>query len=128
MATEHASVAKAKATAGPKRFPVMLIGTQPRLAGVTKTSLERRLIDVGGRIRKLRDDIAADHEQMAALADEAYDSELRAVVGESVFEVQKAKNDSRHVKAMRKQIEKQRAELAKAEKEQDSLLDEYAAL
>ena len=65
---------------------------------------------------------------MAALADEAYDSELRAVVGESVFEVQKAKNDSRHVTAMRKQIEKQRADLAKAEKEQDRLLDEYSAL
>ncbi len=94
---------------------------------MAKTSLERRLIDVGGRIRKLREDIAQNHEQMAALADEAYDSELRAVVGETPFEVQKAKNDSRHVTAMRKHIEKLRAELAKAEREQDQLLEEYSA-
>ena len=65
---------------------------------------------------------------MAALADEAYDSELRAVVGDTPFEVQKARNDSRHVVSMRKAIEKQRAELMKAEKEQDQLLDEYSAL
>ena len=109
-------------------LPTAPTARQPRLSGVTKTSLERRLVDVGGRIRKLREDIAANHEQMAALADEAYDSELRAVVGDTPFEVQKARNDSRHVVSMRKAIEKQRAELMKAEKEQDQLLDEYSAL
>jgi hypothetical protein len=93
---------------------------------VPKTSLERRLIDVGGRIRKLRGDLAEANEQLAALQSDADDSQLRALISEKLLEVQKAKNDARHTGSMKKHIAKILADIAKAEREQDALLEEYS--
>ena len=91
-----------------------------------KTSLERRLIDVGGRIRKLRVDLGEANEQLAALQSDSDDSGLRALISEKMLEVQKAKNDARHTAAMKKHIAKIMAAIAKAEREQDALLEEYS--
>jgi hypothetical protein len=93
---------------------------------VPKTSLERRLIDVGGRLRKLRGDLAEANEQLAALQSDADDSQLRALISEKLLEVQKAKNDARHTSSMKKHIAKILADIAKAEREQDALLEEYS--
>ena len=45
--------------------------------------VERRLIEIGDRLKALRDELAIADEQLAHLADEAEDARLRSLVSET---------------------------------------------
>jgi hypothetical protein len=88
--------------------------------------LERRLMDVSGRMKRLRRELAVADEQLRFLRDEADDSRLRALVSETPLADAEARQAVRHADAM----ERRRNELARTigelEREVDALLDRMA--
>jgi hypothetical protein len=88
---------------------------------------ERRLSQVASRLRKLRDELATVDEQLAHLADDADDLEIRALVSETPGAASRESNDARkHVDAMRRHRQHVLADIAELEARQDRLLDELA--
>jgi cell division septum initiation protein DivIVA len=92
-----------------------------------KSLVERRLSQVAGRLRQLRDELAVSDEQLAHLADAADDARLRALVSETPVADDDRRQAERHADAMRRHQAKVREEIAKLERNQDELLDRLLA-
>jgi uncharacterized protein (DUF3084 family) len=92
-----------------------------------KSLVERRLSQVAGRLRQLRDELAVSTEQLAHLADEADDARLRALVSETPVADDDRRQAERHADAMRRHHAKVVEEIAKLERHQDELLDRLLA-
>ena len=89
--------------------------------------LERRLIDIAERIKRLRADAAVAAEQVAHLEDEARDFELRALVSETPMAGVEARQARRHADAQAAQRDSLLRSITDLEREQDALLDRMAA-
>lgn len=89
--------------------------------------VERRLIDVGDRLKKLRHELAVAEEQLLHFADEADDARLRALVSETPISERDFRDAQRHAELMRRSRDEMVAEIASLEKNQDELLDQLAS-
>jgi predicted nucleic acid-binding Zn-ribbon protein len=87
---------------------------------------ERRLSQVGSRLRKLRDELATVDEQLLHLADDADDLAVRALVAESPAASSESSDARKHVDAMRRHRQHVVAQIAELEARQDRLLDELS--
>ena len=99
----------------------------PRLPGVGRTLIERRLKDVSDRLKAVSRDLEVAAEQLAHLADEADEARLRALVSETPLAQQGHREAERHAAAMRRHHEDLVAELRQLETAQDDLLDRLVA-
>lgn len=89
--------------------------------------VERRLTEVGRRLKKLREDLAVAEEQLLHFGDEADDARLRALVSETPVSDREFHEAQRHADAMRRHRDEVRDEIAQLEHQQDQLLDQLAA-
>ena len=94
---------------------------------MSRTSVERRLSQVGERLRQLRGELEVSSEQLAHLADAADDARLRSLVSETPVADHDHRQAERHAQAMRRHREKVEAEIARLERDQDALLDQFVA-
>lgn len=91
------------------------------------SSVERRLSQVGERLRQLRSELDVSTEQLAHLADAADDARLRSLVSETPVADHEHRQADRHARAMRRHRAKVEAEIARLERDQDALLDQFVA-
>ncbi|TML11396.1 MAG: hypothetical protein E6G39_13990 [Actinobacteria bacterium] len=89
--------------------------------------VERRLIDVGDRLKKLRQQLAVANEQLVHFSDEADDARLRALVSETPLAEREFRDAQRHAELMRRSRDETLAEIATLERNQDELLDQLAS-
>lgn len=90
---------------------------------MAKSLVERRLIEVGDRLKALRADLRVADEQLAHLAEEAEDSRLRSLVSETPLAEREHREAQRHADAMERHRREVSAEIARLEQAQDELLD-----
>lgn len=89
--------------------------------------VERRLRDVGERLKRLREELEVSDEQLLQLAEEADDARLRALVSETPSAAREHTDAAGHAEAMRRHREAVAEEIARLERAQDELLDAYQA-
>ena len=94
---------------------------------MTGSLLQRRLIDVSDRLKRLRSECAVADEQLAFLEEEADDARLRALVSETPLAEAEAREVRRHADALHRQRDTLARSIADLEQEQDALLDRMAA-
>ena len=92
-----------------------------------RTLLQRRLIDVSDRLKRLRAELAVTDEQCAFFEAEAEDARLRSLVSETPVADAEAREVRRHADAQTRQRDALRRAVAELEGEQDALLDRMAA-
>jgi hypothetical protein len=93
---------------------------------MAKSLLERRLIDVSDRLKRLRAELAVAEEQCAFLTAEAEDARLRSLVSETPLAEAEAHEMRRHADAQARQRDALRRSIVELEHEQDALLDRMA--
>jgi chromosome segregation ATPase len=94
---------------------------------MSRALLERKLADVGGRLRALRDELRVIDEQLASLTDEADEARLRSLVSETPLAAREHRQAQRHVDAMTKRRAEVVAGIQRLESQQDELLDRLVA-
>jgi hypothetical protein len=92
-----------------------------------RTLLQRRLIDVSDRLKRLRAEIAVADEQCAFFESEAEDARLRSLVSETPVADVEARDVRRHADAQNRHRDALRHAARELESEQDALLDRMAA-
>lgn len=85
--------------------------------------VERRLSQVGARLKALRAELSLIDEQMIHLSDDADDQDIRALVAETAGASFEARDARRHVEAHARHRAKVVEEIAALELRQDELLD-----
>src|SRR5690349_21402780 len=93
---------------------------------MAKSLLERRLIDVSDRLKRLRAELALAEEQCAVLVGEAEDARLRSLVSETPLAQAEAHEMRRHADAQSRQRDALRRSIEELERDQDALLDRMA--
>jgi hypothetical protein len=94
---------------------------------MSRSLIERRLTEVGDRLRALREELRVVDEQLAVLADAADDTGIRALVSETPLAAREHREAQRHADAMRRQRAEVLAEVGRLEAAQDDLLDRLVA-
>jgi hypothetical protein len=94
---------------------------------VSQSILERRLVDVSDRIKRLRAELAVTEEQLAFFEEEAEDARLRALVSETPLSDAEARDARRHADALARQRDALARSIATLRREQDDLLDRMSA-
>jgi hypothetical protein len=94
---------------------------------MSRTFLQRRLIDVSDRLKRLRAELAVTDEQCAFIEAEADDARLRSLVSETPLADAEARDVRRHADAHGRQRDALRRAVVELEAEQDALLDRMAA-
>ena len=90
---------------------------------MTRSSIERQLIDNGEKLKQLRSELGIADEQLAQFADEADDARLRALVSETPIADKEHREAEKHASAMRRHREEVAASIERLERAQDDLLD-----
>ncbi|HJM31516.1 MAG: hypothetical protein CL437_07290 [Acidimicrobiaceae bacterium] len=85
--------------------------------------IERRLSEIGERLRRLRADVAVTEEQISHLADEADEARVRHLVSETPLSERGRREADGQVHAMSRHREDLLAEVLRLEITQDELLD-----
>ena len=94
---------------------------------MTHSLLERRLIDVSDRLKRLRADLAVAQEQLLFMEEEADDARLRALVSETPLGDVDARDARRHADALARQRDALLRSVGELVREQDRLLDRMSA-
>jgi hypothetical protein len=94
---------------------------------MSRSLVERRLTEVSGRLRQLRDDLAVSDEQLAHLAEAADDARLRSLVSETPLADREHHDAQRHADAMLRHRADLLEGIARLERTQDELLDRLTA-
>ena len=94
---------------------------------MTRSLLQRRLVDVADRLKRLRSECVVAEEQLAFLEEEADDARLRALVSETPLAEAEAREVRRHADALIRQRDALARSITELEREQDALLDRMAA-
>jgi chromosome segregation ATPase len=94
---------------------------------MTRSLLQRRLIDVSDRLKRLRSERTVVDEQLAFFEEEAEDKRLRALVSETPLAEAEARDVRRHADALGRQRDALQRSITELEREQDALLDRMAA-
>jgi len=93
---------------------------------MTRSLLERRLVDVSDRLKRLRAELAVADEQCGVLTAEADDARIRALVSETPLAGIEADETRRHAEAQARHRDGLRRSIAELEVELDHLLDRMA--
>ena len=88
-----------------------------------RSLIERRLFDVAERMRALREELAIADEQLAALAEDADDARIRALVSETPIAGREHAEAQRHADAMARHRAEVAHQLEELDRTQDDLLD-----
>jgi hypothetical protein len=94
---------------------------------MSRSLIERRLTELGGRLKELRTELAILDEQLAHLAGAADDAHLRALVSETPLADHEHREAQRHADAMARQRDEVVSIIARLEADQDNLLDRLVA-
>src|SRR5260370_40014492 len=94
---------------------------------MSQSILQRRLVDVSERLKRLRTELAVTDEQVAFLEDEADEARLRALVAETPLGEVEARDARRHADALANHRDTLAGSIAQLEREQDERLDRLAA-
>ncbi len=94
---------------------------------MTRSILQRRLVDVSDRLKRLRAELAVTTEQASFFDDEADDARLRALVAETPLTDVEARDARRHADNMARHRETLAVSIQALESEQDTLLDRMSA-
>lgn len=88
--------------------------------------LQRRLVDVTERLKRVRQELSVAMEQQQFLEEECEEARLRALVSETPLAEADAREARRHAEAMARHRQALEAALAELIGEQDALLDRMA--
>ena len=94
---------------------------------MSRSLLERRLAEVSGRMKALRQELDVANEQLAFFQEEAEDARLRALVSETPLADREHHEAQKHADAMARHRADLLAQLAELERSQDELLDRLVA-
>jgi len=89
--------------------------------------IERRLTEVGGRLQRLRADLAVAEEQLVHLVADAADARVRSLVSETAQLGGAHRDAERHARAMERHRDDLLADITRLEATQDDLLDRMGA-
>src|SRR5690625_1298385 len=95
---------------------------------MSRSLIERRLIDVSEKLKQLRADLLVHDEQVAHFVEEADDARLRSLVSETPLAEQEHREAARHAEAMQRGRAGGAAEIQRLEALQDDLLDRLQRL
>lgn len=93
---------------------------------MSRSILQRRLVDVTERLKRVRAELAVATEQLQFLEEEADDSRLRALVSETPLADAAARETRRHAETMTRHRQTLESTLSELVVEQDALLDRMA--
>lgn len=94
---------------------------------MAKSLVERRLTEVGERLKALRGELLVADEQLRHLAETADDARLRAMVSETPLAEKEHRDAQRHADAMMRHRAQLRSDVERLERTQDELLDRLIA-
>lgn len=86
--------------------------------------MERKLIENGQQLKRLRQDLQVAEEQLLSLAHDADDARIRALVSETPLADREHRDAARHADAMTRARDELKAEIVTLENTQDDLLDQ----
>jgi hypothetical protein len=89
--------------------------------------VERKLLEVGERLKQLRAELLVTDEQLLHFADVADDARLRALVSETPLADRDHHDAQRHADAMSKHRAEVQSTIDQLERRQDELLDRLMA-
>ncbi len=94
---------------------------------MARVLVERRLRDVGTRLRRLREELEVTDEQLVQLEGEADDARIRALVSETPSAGRDHSEAAGHAGAMRRHRAAVAEQIGALEASQDELLDRLQA-
>lgn len=94
---------------------------------MSRSLIERRLVEVGGRLKHLRDELAIIDEQLDHLAGAADETRIRSLVSETPLADREHREAQRHADAMARRRAEVVDNIARLEADQDQLLDRLSA-
>jgi transcriptional regulator with XRE-family HTH domain len=94
---------------------------------MSQSILQRRLVDVSERLKRLRAELGVTAEQLAFLEGEADDARLRSLVAETPIGDVEARDARRHADALGRHRDALTRSIAELVREQDALLDRMSA-
>jgi hypothetical protein len=94
---------------------------------MTSTILQRRLVDVSERLKRLRAELAVTNEQVSFLDGEAEEFRLRAFVSETPLADAEARDARQQADTMTRYRDTLILQIGRLQREQDDLLDRMAA-
>ena len=94
---------------------------------MSRSLVERRLTEVGTRLKELREELAVSDEQLGFLAEAADDARLRALVSETPLADREHQDAQRHADAMHRHRADVLEQISRLEQTQDDLLDRLMA-
>jgi hypothetical protein len=94
---------------------------------MARSILQRRLVDVSDRLKRLRAERSVTEEQLVFLENEAEEARLRALVAETPLTDAEARDARRHADAIARHRDALVLSIAELEREQDALLDRMSA-
>ena len=89
---------------------------------MSRSLVERRLIDVHARLKEARAELLVLEEQLAVLSEAADDARIRSLVSETPMSDREHRDARRHAEAMGRSREALKASIAELESTQDRLL------
>ena len=92
---------------------------------MSRSVIERRLTEVGDRLKVLRRELVVADEQLDHFAAEADDARLRALVSETPLAQQEHREAQKHADAMLRHRAEVQSEIESLEAAQDELLDRF---
>jgi regulator of replication initiation timing len=94
---------------------------------MSQSILQRRLVDVSERLKRIRAELAVTEEQALFLEEEAERQRLRALVAETPLADVEARDARRHADALAHHRDSLRTTVRELLREQDTLLDRISA-
>jgi hypothetical protein len=92
-------------------------------APASRLGIERQLVETSERLKQLRGELSVADEQLTALAEEAEDARLRALVSETPLAEREHREADKHAAAMGRHRDEVAEAIATLERTQDDLLD-----
>ena len=94
---------------------------------MSQSILQRRLVDVSERLKRIRAELAVTEEQVLFLEEEAERQRMRALVAETPLADVEARDARRHADALARHRDTLRVTVRELVTEQDTLLDRISA-
>jgi hypothetical protein len=94
---------------------------------MSQSILQRRLVDVSERLKRIRAELAVTEEQALFLEEEAERQRMRALVAETPLADVEARDARRHADALARHRDTLRVTVRELVAEQDTLLDRISA-
>lgn len=97
------------------------------ISPMSRSMLERKLVEVSERLKQLRAQLVVTDEQFSHFADAADDARLRALVSETPLADREHHEAQRHFDAMGRHRAEVQSTIDQLERRQDELLDRLMA-